>query len=154
MPQNIELRAIPSRPALVVHEHCNLSEMGEALGPIFGEVASWAGAHGIPIAGPAVARYLGVEAGECDMDAGFVVAEPAAAEDVRVHAVDLGGCTAACATHMGSYESLPETYRAISEWMTDHGYVSAGPMWEEYFSPPGTPPEETRTDIYWPVRRP
>lgn len=25
------------------------------------------------------------------------------------------------------------------------------PMWEEYGSEPGTPPGQTRTDVYWPV---
>jgi hypothetical protein len=24
-------------------------------------------------------------------------------------------------------------------------------MWEEYWSPPGTPPEQTRTVVCWPV---
>lgn len=36
--------------------------------------------------------------------------------------------------------------------MTADGFDVAGPMWEQYLSPPQTPPEETRTEIYWPLK--
>ena len=48
---------------------------------------------------------------------------------------------AACATHIGPYTTLHETYAAIQRWVEEHDYATAGPMWEEYQSPPGTPPE-------------
>lgn len=155
MPSAIEVRSVPPRPALLVHARCPLEAIGATLGPIFGEVASWAGAHGVALAGPAVARYVNMDAGQCELDAGFIVAgAPAgAASDARVHPTELGGGQAAVATHVGPYQSLHETYRAIQQWMGEHGYVPAGPMWEEYFSPPGTPPDKIRTDIYWPVAK-
>jgi effector-binding domain-containing protein len=153
MTATIQLRTVPARNALVVHAHAPMTAIGATVGPIFGEVASWAGAHGVALAGPAVTRYSNLCGGECDIDAGFIVAGAPTATDPRVRAMDLGGCIAAFATHIGSYESLHETYDAIEKWMGKNGYVTAGPMWEEYFSPPGTPPEQTRTDVYWPVRR-
>jgi effector-binding domain-containing protein len=153
MTQNIELRRVPERNALVVHAHAPLTAIGATVGPIFGEVAQFASANGIPIAGPAVTRYSNVCGGECDIDAGFIVATRSPPRDARVQATDLGGCTAAFATHMGPYDTLHGTYAAIEAWMTGNGYVSAGPMWEEYFSPPGTAPDQTRTDVYWPVRK-
>lgn len=147
-----ELRSVPSRTAILVHTECPLAAIGTALGPIFGEVAQWAGTHRVPLAGPAVARYVGLHDGACELDAGFVVAAAPSETDARVKAIDLGGCTAVYATHLGSYETLRETYAAMEAWMRENGFVSAGPMWEEYFSPPDTPTEETRTDVYWPVR--
>lgn len=149
----IQLREVPTRSALVVHAHAPFSAIATTIGPAFGEVAQWAGAHGVALAGPAITRYGTVAGGECDFDAGFIVAGAPSATDARVRATQLGGCTAAVATHVGSYETLHETYAAIQRWMRDNGYVSAGAMWEEYFSPPGTPPEQTRTDVYWPVRK-
>jgi effector-binding domain-containing protein len=55
---------------------------------------------------------------------------------------------------MGSYERLGDAYKAIETWMQEHHTEARvdTPMWEEYFSPPGTPPGLTRTDVYWPVR--
>ncbi len=153
MPTNVQIREVPARHALLIHARCPMTDIGATMGPIFGEVAGWAGAHGVPLTGPAVARYTDVAAGECEFDAGFLVAQTPSDTDSRVRTADLGGCTVACATHIGPYTSLAETYGAIEDWMDENGYVTAGPMWEEYFSPPGTPPEQTRTDVYWPVVR-
>ena len=152
MTPTIELRTVPTRPAIVVHTRCATNAIGATLGSVFGEVAGWAGAHHVALAGPALARYAVIDGKECELDAGFVVSGAPAGDD-RVRAIDLGDCTAACATHLGSYESLAETYAAMERWIGEHGYVSAGPMWEEYFSPPDTPPDRTRTDVYWPVRK-
>jgi effector-binding domain-containing protein len=152
MNETVELRSVPERRALVVHAHTALSNVGATVGPIFGEVASWASAHSVPLTGPAVTRYSNVNRGECDLDAGFVVQGTPATEGGRIQAIALGGCKASVVTHMGSYETLHETYAAIETWMRANGFSTAGPMWEEYFSMPGTPPEKTRTDVYWPVR--
>ncbi len=153
MTSAIEVRQIPARLALIVHERCPTSAVPETLGKVFGGVHSWAAAHAVPLGGPAVARYDSMSGGTCELDAGFLVDSAPKATDSGISALDLGGCTAACATHMGSYDSLAETYGAVERWIGEHSYVSAGPMWEEYFSPPATPPAQTRTDVYWPVRK-
>jgi len=153
MNSTIELRTVPARPALLVHAQCPMSAIGATLGPIFGEVAAWAGAHHVPLAGPAVARYVKMDAGGCELDAGFLVSAAPSEPDPRVRATDLGGCTAVCATHIGPYDTVARTYEAIQTWMRANGWVAAGPMWEEYFSPPDTPPAEIRTDVYCPVRK-
>jgi effector-binding domain-containing protein len=149
----VQVREVHARPALVVHASCALKNIASTIGPMFGEVAAWAGAHGLQLSGPAVARYTDMARGEVEFDAGFLVDRAPATQEGRVRATDLGHCTAACATHLGPYTTLAETYAAIQRWIEDHGYVTAGPMWEEYQSPPGTPPEQTRTDVYWPIQR-
>ncbi len=148
----IELRQVPSRPTLLRHACCPLSGIADTIGPLFGEVAQWAGAHGLAIAGPAIARYVSVKDGQCEFDAGFVLESPPPAVDQDVKVVDVGQCSAAYVVHHGAYEQLHETYAAIEAWMKENGYETAAPMWEEYFSPPGTPPEQMRTDVYWPVK--
>lgn len=120
---------------------------------VFGEVAGWAQGHGVALAGPAFARFAQVDADECEVDAGFVVGGAPATGSDRLKRTELGGCMVAHATHTGPYESLPRTYDAIAQWMLEQGYVTAGPMWEEYASPRGAPPEETRTEVYWPVQK-
>jgi effector-binding domain-containing protein len=39
---------------------------------------------------------------------------------------------AATATHVGGYDSLGVTHRAIVAWCEEHGYRLAGPSWEVY----------------------
>jgi hypothetical protein len=35
--------------------------------------------------------------------------------------------------------------------MRKHGRKPAGTMWEECLTGPGTPPDEIRTDVHWPL---
>jgi len=51
--------------------------------------------------------------------------------------------TIACATHVGPYESLAETYSATQ------GLALSGPMWEVYLSDPQLEPDPStwRTDV-------
>ncbi len=55
------------------------------------------------------------------------------------------------ALHVGSYDTLDETYDEIRAWMRAHDLVSAGPPREVYLSDAATPPEETRTIVEFPV---
>ena len=53
---------------------------------------------------------------------------------------------------MGPYDSIVNTYNAMTEAMKAQGFVGARDMWEVYYSPPETPPEQIKTEVIWPVR--
>lgn len=55
--------------------------------------------------------------------------------------------------HVGPYEALSGAYQALTEWIEDHGYRSAGPVRERYLNAPGetTTTAELRTEIDIPV---
>ncbi len=55
--------------------------------------------------------------------------------------------------YRGPYERVAPVYRQLAAWIDAHGYANAGPPEEVYFSEPGTPPEETVTEIRIPVAR-
>ena len=40
-------------------------------------------------------------------------------------------------------------YEAVLSWIRAQGREPGDLMWEEYFSEPTAPPEQTRTDVYW-----
>ncbi len=73
----------------------------------------------------------------------------------EVEAFELPGGLIASTLHVGSYSKLSEAYEAIAQQAKDAGYEidARGPSWEEYLSEPDVPPEETRTVVYWPVKR-
>lgn len=61
--------------------------------------------------------------------------------------------TVATVMYKGPYDGVASTYEALERWVEEHGYSIVGPPEEVYFSEPGTPPEETLTEIDIPVQR-
>ncbi len=55
--------------------------------------------------------------------------------------------------YRGPYERVAPVYAQLAAWLAAKGYAAAGPPEEVYFSKPGTPPEETLTEIRVPVAR-
>jgi effector-binding domain-containing protein len=90
---------------------------------------------------------------EFDVSAGFPVDSPIDG-DGQVTGLEIPAGEVAFTTHMGAYAELSQAYEAVMAWMNANGRESSEEcvMWEEYWSPPETPPEETRTDIYWPLK--
>jgi len=59
----------------------------------------------------------------------------------------------ATTTHLGSYEKVSEAYDAIAAAVALQGLaLDETTMWEEYWSPPGTPDEQTKTVVYCPLK--
>ena len=86
------------------------------------------------------------------MAAGFPVGGPFEPAD-GVDAMALPAGEVAHTTHLGPYDDLPAAYDALRAAVEAEGRALAddAPMWEEYLSPPDTPPEQTRTEVYWSV---
>ncbi|MGD9700917.1 MAG: GyrI-like domain-containing protein [Acidimicrobiia bacterium] len=150
----IEIITVESRPLAVTRFHVSTSElgaMGEKMSTAFGAVMAHLGRAGIAPEAPAVARYER-SGGGFDVSAGFPVAEPfESAGEVSCLVQDAG--EVAHTTHLGSYEELTSAYDALRAGVEAQGRALAedAPMWEEYWSGPDTPAEETRTDVFWPL---
>ena len=151
MTPSIQIRDIPARPALLVHGKVPTAKVSAEIGRFFDDVSRWAGQHAVTTTGPAFARYASWGGGQCELDAGFVVQQTPPATDPPIALGSVGGCLAACATHVGPYDKLSDTYALLQKWVVANGYEPIGELWEEYSSPPGTPPGETVTDVFLPV---
>jgi GyrI-like small molecule binding domain len=126
-------------------------EMGQQQGAAFGRVASYLARIKVPVTGPAVSCY---EMGEkvFHVASGFVVSAPFDGGD-GVEPFPLPACEVATTTHIGPYDQLGHAYDALQEWARAHGRKvdESGLMWEEYWTGPETPPEQTRTAVFWPL---
>lgn len=139
------------RRLAVVHYEARAEDIGSKAGEAFRRVAAHLARTGVPIAGPAVSVF------EADEDAfsvtsGFVVEgefEPGeGVEPFRLPEVEV-----ATTTHVGPYEELDKTYGALGRGAAARGrrVDDTGPMWEECWSGPETPPGETRTVVFRPL---
>jgi hypothetical protein len=46
--------------------------------------------------------------------------------------IQLGGCMMAACYHIGSYDSIGETYKKMTDWTARHGYALASESYERY----------------------
>jgi AraC family transcriptional regulator len=60
--------------------------------------------------------------------------------------------TVASTIHTGPYEAIGPVYAQLMAWIPANGYEAVGAPRELYYSPPETPPDETLTEIQFPVR--
>ena len=147
-------REIDARPILGVRVTAKMSELGQIMGPLFGEVMTHMQRNGHHPAGMPFAIYHGMDDDEVDVECGMPVVSSAPGEG-RVQAGELPAGTVATVTHMGPYEGLRETWAALTGWMASQGLVPAGAPWEVYATDPGAEPDSSkwRTDIFFPVRQ-
>lgn len=139
------------RRVAVVSYRARPEEIGAKAAEAFGAVAAHLARLGVPVTGPAVSCYT-TGPQEFDVASGFVVGEDFAAGD-GVEACSLPPCEVATTVHVGPYEELGKAYDALREGVAAQGRRLAedGIMWEEYWSPPGTPADQTKTVVNWPV---
>jgi effector-binding domain-containing protein len=133
----------------VAHEA--LPTIGERMEDAFATVLTrLAAAHVVPT-GPAMAVYQPTGDG-FDVATGFHVA-PEFVAPPGLERLDLTVAPAAHTTHVGPYAGLRAAYADVEAEAARAGRPVAwgAPIWEEYVSEPGTPEDQTRTEIYWPV---
>jgi effector-binding domain-containing protein len=153
MNYEIEVLAVPARTLAVTKFHVakgDLPDMGATMGSAFGRVMHELSAIGATPVGPAVACYEPTGDG-FDVAAGFPVTSPIVGEGIM--SMQLPSAEVAHTTHIGSYDELPKAYEALRAEVQARGrYLDdKAPMWEEYTTGPDQPPEQTRTEVYWPL---
>ena len=148
-----ETAQLEERPILTIRSSTTMDKIGEAMGPLFGEVYTHIQQSGQQPAGMPFALYHSMEGGTVDLECGMPVASPMEGKG-RIKAGQLPAGTAATVTHVGPYDDLPQTWSALTEWMGSQGLRPAGEPWEVYVTDPGAEPDQSkwRTDIFFPVR--
>lgn len=151
-----EVRIIqqPRQDLAVVRNRTTFSEIPTFMGSAFEKTAAYLGPKGLLGPGPAIGRYteMDMTTGEVVVAAGFVVSR-AVEGDGTVVPDETPACEVATTTHLGTYAKISEAYDAIAKAMAVQGReLDETTMWEEYWSPPGTPDDQTKTVVYCPLK--
>lgn len=151
-----EVRIIqqPRKDLAVVRKRTTLGEIPTFMGSAFERVAAHLGPKGLLGPGSAIGRYTEMDTttGEVVVAAGFVVTQPVEG-DGEVVPDETPASEVATTTHLGPYATVSEAYDAIAKAMAVQGReLDETTMWEEYWSPPGTPDDQTKTVVYCPLK--
>jgi len=105
---------------------------------------------GVQVTGPPFGWYHSMPTDTVEVSAGFPVAA-VTQPDGEVDVVQRPGGRAVLGLHVGSYDTLADTYSELQRWMTDRNLAPRGDMWEEYLTGPDTDPAAARTRIVAPL---
>ena len=147
--REFQTKQIDAQPILSIRTTATMDRIGEVMGPLFGEVYGRIKQGGQEPSGMPFAIYHSMDGDAIDLECGMPIASPM--EGVgRVQAGELPAGTVAMVTHMGPYDTLRQTWAALTEWSLQ----PAGAPWEVYVTDPDAEPDQSkwRTDIFFPVR--
>ena len=145
------IRSIPRRDTAVVAVRSSRNDISDAMGEAFGKTFHALAEARVEPAGPPFARYFNMDE-PFEFEAGVTVAAPFAGT-AEVKPGQIGGLKAAVGMHIGPYETLAQTYAAMTAWIEGLGRSVTGPMWEIYLTDPTAEPDPQRwkTEIFIPV---
>ncbi len=147
-----EIVELDPQEAVAVRGDVAIADLPQFFESAFAEAARAADVAGVEIVGPAFGFYPRMPTETVAVEAGFPVSASVASTG-RAHPLVLPGGRAVRVTHVGSYETMKQTYSALEAWMSERGLRPAVEMWECYLSDPGEEPDpaDWRTDIVWPI---
>ena len=149
------LTDVSAQQVAVVRRTVAMAELGSFYTEALGAVAAAVESAGGTLAGPAFGWYHGVPAETADVAAGFPVAGvPEGTLGGEVVVLERPAGMAATTVHVGSYDTLTETYRALEAWLRSRELEPADIVWEEYLTGPETQPDPSlwQTHVVWPLQ--
>lgn len=140
------------QPTAVVRGRVPLNELQGFFARAFQDAAATLQAQGRHPAGPPFGMYRGRPTDVVDVEAGFPAYAPIAPSG-DVLPGSLPGGRVVEATHVGSYDTIHNTYADVERFMAEGGLTPGNVMWECYLTDPQRQPDPAtwRTQICWPV---
>lgn len=157
----MEIKMVDTTDTMVVRLTTPVSELSTIMGRVYGAIWGRLQSQGLVSSGPPFALYHNMDMEALDVEIGFPIA-PGDVENARAATGQAGPDTVALGTipggrvvseiHAGSYETIGETYGAMSAYMGEQGLQPAAWVYEFYLnSPQDTAPEDLKTEIRFPV---
>ncbi|NJK87910.1 MAG: GyrI-like domain-containing protein [Bacteroidales bacterium] len=148
----IEVKNIDAQKALVIKKETPTSQIGEAMGEVYGKLFSYLEQNNIAPAGAPFAVYLEFDPqGKTVFEAGVPVSSDANVSGELIMK-DYPGMKVACTKFVGSYDKMMPVYEAMDKYLKDSKLEAAGGPWEVYLTDPAvTEPDKNETLVYFPV---
>ena len=137
---------------LSVRTRSRVEDLPKVLGETFCTIAQYLGELGEQPAGPPFTAYYNMDMQDLDIEIGFPVSKKLSDKD-NIKASEIPPGRVATCLHTGPYSEIGPAYNAISQWIQDNGYEPIGMVYEMYLNDPDqTPPQELKTQIFFPLK--
>lgn len=143
MKQNITIQTTTLNPTTIFGIRKEMSVYG--LGKGFEELFQLAAKKGYTPMGPPVAIYHSEDFNLEKSDIEMALPVNKKTEETT----EIKGGLYCFATHLGTYETLSETYSALGEWIEANGYQITGPAFDKYLRQEAG--EQAITEVYFPI---
>lgn len=144
------IQELPEQLAVVSFHETDMAGFKDVVDTGFPALFDVLGQLAVPPFAPPFIRYL--ELGEVfSLQLGVPVAPGAALGDARSDVLPAG--RAAVARHLGGYDGLEATGRALHDWVHAQGVTPRGTFWESYVTDPSAEPDSAKwvTDVVIPL---
>jgi len=148
-----KLETVEAEPFGFLRLEASLAEMSRTIGEGFIRLGELFGKADVKMAGAPYAHYISFEGSKAIFELGFPIAG-VQEERLRMAGVEIGRTPdgqVLKGIHMGPYETVSKTYDSMGADLKRRHLQGTPDMWERYYSPPGTPPEKTMTEVIWPI---
>ena len=148
---DFEFRQTAEQPTAAIRMTRPVSQIGPAMGEAFPKLYHAVVTSGVEPAGMPLSRYFDFGPEETTFECAIPFVAPFAPTS-EVQASSVGGGEAACALHVGPYDTLSETWQALTAWVAEQGRQPSGPFWEIYLNEPQeVDASELKTELYIPL---
>jgi effector-binding domain-containing protein len=141
-----------AQPALSMRRTVSIQELPQAVGQAFGQIGEYLQESGEPVAGAPFVAYYNMDMLALQIEIGMPVKHilPGIGD---IQAGQMPSGRLATCLHVGPYEELGGAYEALTAFVRDTSYEPSGVSYEIYLNDPtSTPPQELRTQIFFPLR--
>lgn len=149
----VHVRQVPHRHALGIDARMAPESFAELLGMTFARLEDVAAALDITSPAPLGALYRAELADEQEEVTCVLVLPddnvPSPPTGTRI--VEVPAAAVAVVTHLGSYDTIGDTYRHLGAWVAEHEATAELDVREWYLVSPPADVAELRTEIHWPV---
>jgi DNA-binding transcriptional MerR regulator len=153
----VHVRNLERLDALALSDEVPQAEFPNFLGQAYAKLGQAIHHSGLIPTGPAAAHYAAeLHDQEREPVTAYLPVEaptPTAPLD-EVALIELPATTAAVITHLGSYDSIGDTYASLGAWVAYHAEPTGQPVREVYLVSydQTSDPDQFRTEIQWPIR--
>lgn len=137
---------------LAIKDTVLMEDMEMKMGEFFGELMGYTMKKRIQPSGYPFTLYYTWDDNSSFLAAG-IQTDKALKGKGRIEPITFGNTNALKSVHMGSYDGLMCTYKALEEYVKEFNKTMSGAPWEEYATDPTTEPDTSKwkTIVYFPI---